>query len=844
MSVSAGTSRVSGAIPPVAPEQQDSGVQVSQTQRVNPDQVGVLPNLVNRLALTGDTLDQQRTEFTDLIRRRGRYFSHTPNALDSYANYTYHIRWSLTDDIVGSTITSGDQFQRTPKVIIAESGVTAGFNIVEFEIENLCAPGPRIQAMLHTSFKMRIKEPYGFSLVDRIYSISQQMGVKNHLTNSTFLEIWFTGYNEDGSIATTDLKQEFYKLFRVNITKLESDTKSEGTTYDIEGIVDNSYANSDHIAVFAQGVTINEVGNVGDFFDKLADALNRQQLDLQFDNTRRVEYAFNVPREMRSWPFSRSPYTSQRNSDIRVLNPSNLSNPSISIARGMDVSTILFFVVSMTDKGREFVAGEERPPTPSGSGVQNGRSQASISANGMANILVVHSRSQLIGFDYITNDYVRKITYTFSQYPTSRAMIDQTNVRASLQEAQQQDRAATLSRSGRYLKAYEYIFTGRNLDILKMDIKLEWFWQATIPTQLGENTYSNATAPPQLDQNGVAVNIINRYRMARNASVRAQQAITRANATLAENSGASQTERAAATTQLAEAQRNLVDAQTELANFTNDARQFQVIWGDRSSGDQALQNIRVGDQRLLQDPAITRNLQQRLNWSQVVANRRDLYLEDAQVVEVNQQALPISFRTNPGPVNQITNVGADPAPERVSAQQSPGNMPRNRSLVGAVLNDVMASHYFAEVEIEIRGDPYWIGLGNVAETAILSSENPAIEYSNNGAWFYGGETGFLLTFRTGEPPDEYTGYVNFTSSSIAFTGLYNVHTIRSMFKDGKFTQTVKALRDNLLMSSTVTNQQQPQSTSGAPQATTTASMTGANGTTIAATTQGLDTPDR
>ena len=826
MAFSAGAARATGAIPPVAPEQQDSGVQVSQTQWVSADQTGLLPNLAERAALTGDTLNQQRTGFIDLIRSRGRYFSHTPNALDSYANYTYHIRWSLTDDIVGSTITSGDQFQRVPKVIIAESGVTAGFNIVEFEIENLCAPGPRIQAMLHTSFKMRIKEPYGFSLVDRIYSISQQMGVKNHLTNSTFIEIWFTGYDENGAIATTSLKQEFYKLFRVNITKLESDTKSEGTIYDIEGIVDNSYANSDHIAVAAQGVTINEVKNVGEFFDRLADSLNRQQLDLQFDSTRRVEYVFNVPREMRSWAFSRSPYTSQRSSDIRVIDPSNLTNPTITVARGMDVSTILFFVVSMTDKGKEFVAGEERQPgQPSASGAQRGRSQASISANGMANILVVHSRSQLIGFDYITNDYVRKITYTFCQYPTSRAMIDQTNVQASLQTAQQQDRAATLSRSGRYLKAYDYIFTGRNLDILKMDIKLEWFWQATIPTQLGENTYSNATAPPQLDQNGVAVNIINRYRMARNASVRAQQAITRANATLAENSGASQTERAAATTRLAEAQRNLEEARSELANFTNDARQFQVIWGDRGPGDQALQNIVVGDQRLLQSESVARNLQQRLNWSKVVETRRDLYLEDATVIELTRQALPISFRTNPGPVNQITNIGADSAPERVSSQQSPGNMPRNRSLVGAVLNDVMASHYFAEVELEIKGDPYWVGLGNVAETAILSREDPPIEYSNTGAWFYGGETGFLLTFRTGEPPDEDTGYVNFTNSSVAFTGLYNVHTIRSIFKDGKFTQTIKALRDNLLLGSTATNQQQP--TTGTPQAATTAPMAGA-----------------
>jgi hypothetical protein len=43
--------------------------------------------------------------------------------------------------------------------------------------------------------------------------------------------------------------------------------------------------------------------------------------------------------------------------------------------------------------------------------------------------------------------------------------------------------------------------------------------------------------------------------------------------------------------------------------------------------------------------------------------------------------------------------------------------------------------------------------------------------------------------------------MTFDSSAIAFTGLYNVMSVRSVFAGGKFTQTLKAIRDNLYLPS-------------------------------------------
>lgn len=799
MTVDRASARLTDALPAIPEILDDTGngvisqAGVAGRQIIDSTTQGIVGTLQKRLAGAADA-NANRSEFISRVANStGRLFSHVPNILDDYSNYTYHIRWSLTDDVIGSAITSAAEFRdNTTKVVIAESGVTAGFNITEFEIENICQPGSRVQAMLHTGIKMVVKEPFGLSLVDKIYSISRQMGVKNHLTNCTFIEIWFTGYKEDGTSATAEMKSNMYKLFRINVTKLNSETTSNGTEYRIEGIIDNAYANADHIAIIPQAAQIEGARTIGEFFDRLQTILNQQQLDLLYDGTQRVEYAFNVPRQMRTWEFSRSPTSSQRNNSISVVESPNIGNPTFTISRGMDISTVLYFVISMTTAGTQYVAGDNAQGASRT--VQMGRNTASIAANGMANIIVIHSRSQLIGFDYITNDYIRKITYTFMEYPTARAMIDQQNVEATLQPAQQQNRRATLASSGRYIKSYDYIFTGRNIDILNLEIKVEWFWQATIPTQLGENNYSNFTVAPQQDQNGVAPNILNQYRIARANHVRAATEL--ANATSRARNGRTAAERSQAEGQIESLTREVADRATEVRGF-GDASRFRETWEDSGTGSRALQNITAGD-ALRTVPQAVSGTAARTAWSQIVDARRTQYLEDVNVLDVYSNPLPISFRPNSGPISQRTTVGGTGNTEQHGAQHSPSNLPRNRSLISAVLNDVMATPYFASVDLEIRGDPYWLGLGNVEENRrITMNQTVGAEYSANGAWFYNGETGFFLTFRTGEAPNEETGYVDFTKESIAFTGLYNVHTVKSLFRDGQFKQTLKAIRDPL-----------------------------------------------
>lgn len=743
------------------------------------------------------TLAEMRSDIVSSIAQADKKFSPTTNVLDQYANYTYHIRWSMTNDIAGSAIKSGSDFQSIGKMVIAESGATVGFNITDLEIDNLCPVGPMVQAAGHTAWKMTIKEPYGLSLVDRLYAAGQLMGVNNHLTSPTFLEVWFTGYNEDGNLATTEMKGSIYRLFRVNVTKMNAETTSAGTTYSLDGIFDGSYANNDSVAIVTAGsLNIGPVTTIGDFFSKLENALNAQQRNLDYDFTQRNIYHFNVPAKMSGWKFSTSPIASQRQAGIDVKRGSGTSTPTITIARGMDVSTILYFILGMTDEGKSYVAGADQPSGRTRDRQQNTGRQggASIRNNGMANAFSIHSKVEIIGFDYITSDYVRKVTYTFVEYETNRAMIDQTNVRnVTSNPAIAAARLQSQLGSGRYSKSYEYIYTGRNLDILRFDIKLEFFWQSLIPAQLGENTYTNYTVGPQQEPNGVAMSVLSQYRRARANVIRAQTQLDNATSAL---TGASRADRTVATQNKINAERELAEAQTELRNLGNDARRFQVSWENSSAGQQALQNIQITDPSLLQDRTVVQSLAAAAQWSQITQTRKSAYLEDVNTMTFVPTPLPVSFRTGAPPLIQNTTMSGDGQADRAGGQQGPGNMPRTRGLVASVLNDITTAPYFVSIDLDIRGDPFWLGLGNIDENRFIDTHTTPPD--QNAAWFYSGETGFLLLFRTGEAPNEATGLMEFNNTSVAFSGVYSAANIKSMFKDGKFTQNIKANRDSLV----------------------------------------------
>ena len=97
-------------------------------------------------------------------------------------------------------------------------------------------------------------------------------------------------------------------------------------------------------------------------------------------------------------------------------------------------------------------------------------------------------------------------------------------------------------------------------------------------------------------------------------------------------------------------------------------------------------------------------------------------------------------------------------------------------------------------EIEILGDPYYIadsGMGNFSDIPANFNE------TQSGAMNYqSGEVDVIVNFRTPSDYNSITGTMDFMSGveNAGFSGLYNVQEVTNVFKGGKFTQTLKAIR--------------------------------------------------
>jgi hypothetical protein len=90
--------------------------------------------------------------------------------------------------------------------------------------------------------------------------------------------------------------------------------------------------------------------------------------------------------------------------------------------------------------------------------------------------------------------------------------------------------------------------------------------------------------------------------------------------------------------------------------------------------------------------------------------------------------------------------------------------------------------------------------------------------------FLGGDNTFLLEMRVGVNIDEATGLAKADAQGADFfTGIYTVYEVISVFREGKFLQTLKAQKD-VLSQNPISSQAVNGKTSAAPTATAASSL--------------------
>jgi hypothetical protein len=721
-------------------------------------------------------------------------FNILDNELNKYDRYSYHLKLSMIGDFdsndpqIAEKIKSGRNYS---SVIVAESGVTAGFNIIDCEIRDALSSNFRTRTSITTEINFTIVEPYSLTLADKLYLAAEELRVKNWRMAPMILEVWFNGYTEAGTPFDTKSNESIYKIYKLIITDFTSTLTETGTTYKIAAVADGNLGfrnaffmlpvgfNYDSSRQFAptpveQGRTgappapflRQGPGTVADFFQQLQDNLNAFYREArQPTQARQVGQGSNeLPLLIYRFRITYPDLASQQinftpTSFSRRTSFSATTGGVIGVSRNTSISNIIDDIMSSLKDPNFFAVNEN---------------------DGRIRVPTVECRVANVGWDALLNDYVREITYFIGIRETYRPIPDPDFGRL-FQNIPENARNRLKAQSKFVRKAYPYYYTGNNTEILSLNVEFNNLHVLPIP--FGGTSLVPPAILGQVQQAGLA-NLRRQALETRSRLTEAERAVQQRRAELPITSGE------AGGRALEEAERRLGEAQRqfdETASAEQRLRQQgigEIVPGSLPSGvriDQATQAAIEASRLQLRTSRFQRFAEDLRTRTLAPTPGQLTYFADAQDI-VNTWTRAVA-----GNINEPSRI----AYASITAQ------------IYDRLGDSMT-----EIDLEIKGDPYWMGQTNLEREIDLnrvSQPGAPIPEPITGAAPAAPRAGvldrfnrdsmFMLLFRAGVAPNERTGYMDLKNNVEWFHALYLGIEVTHIFREGKFTQKIHAIRE-------------------------------------------------
>jgi hypothetical protein len=745
-----------------------------------------------------------------------------PNPLSALRNPAYRFRLFMTTehDLLesGSVNTVADLhavLDKLPQVTIAQSGVTAGFNIRDVEFEQVCAPGFRNRnAALMGNLKISIIEPLGSSFNEAIVSAGISLGIQNFQKVWYYLELNFIGYNEDGSINQSplsglNLDNGGRWIYQLTINNMNVKMDETGSTYGLECTPYSMLAFDDETAgrvpdkINVSGKTIRE------FCNNFADALTKSYTKRYLGEI--YKFKINIlpitddaqNRDPGTFTITPAAIDPQQTND---LDEERAEVSTGNIARGLTISDVITSLYAHTEQAQQMMLDTNIASALEDTSSSAGGDTATYN-NKLYRVPIlpyIEPDIKITGYDPITGNYTKEITYnvnSFRNYATNLSYNQNDNIKKDPRVVV--TIANELKDRGYLKKHYDYRFTGLNTEVIKCDVDFNFAfqaklprltgWAATVDAQSVHKTYNPAANANDGAQSSAAANL-NETSNANPGQLTSQQA-TAATDKLAGDF-------ATAASNLSSAQ----DSDDAIQNKNDPATNKPYTNDQKKASAAALANAQAAETAL--QPKITAA---RVTAAQNAAARRTA-IESSGVTNIFAE--DAVFGDNG---YQMTYIQAHSEALQAAGSVIPGQWHRGASLVGAMLNQLFepSSEALLNISLQIRGDPYWLGMSNLERRARMNGA-PKPSKDTYLPSFVEGDSTLALIFRFPAGIDPKTGNVLIRKDDI-FNGLYRVRSVKHHFAGGEFTQTVEAHRLELITA--VTSQALSGGTDTAPSTT-------------------------
>lgn len=706
------------------------------------------------------------------------------NPFGDFDNVTYHWKFFMTPDVStasalnsgeGADISANDVFSAIDGVaqrVIAETGVTTGFNIQDVRMEQIVGPNFQTRNTNTTKITVTLVEPLGTSLMEKIRNAAFDLRIKNYSKVFYYLELTFKAYDPDGNqadpTAALDVRNSSDVLpnggrwlYQVQITNIDTQLDTSGSVYTLTCIPYSEGALEDEIMLFpalqrVEGKTIKEMlDSMKQSLNHLYDTLYGSGY-LEFDfKTHPVRHSRFKDEDPGDW--SIEPEDRDKNS-MRGLSFDGLT--TVQIAQGTAISDIIEYVFANTTKGQQIAKDVARI-----NDVNEAPDKSTVARFRECVLFRVEPDVDITGWDASYQNYTRKVTFHIWAYASQAPVISDVQAEDATKPEVQVQMIAELRKKGFLRKRYDHYFTGKNTEVMRLDVKYNLAWSAVLPMVMG----NRATVESVSDHATYNENV----KKVRDSKQLIAELENKKNKLNEENLGENGLKSKMQDPNLSTDSRG--EALTKLnQNLSNIAALDAQIAKARSDRDAAREAVSAADAQNDRKAGAAKG----------VSFVEDLHEEPAG----SELPLQISFRQTD--TRASTGVGMTPT------------YTSDRGFYGAILEQLYGPVTTAliNVEVEIRGDPYWIGYSNLERKAYMRSRPPEMKTNDMMPNTQEGDCAFLLHFDypfdispdTGEPiirKDSNTG-----RSLDTFNGIYRTVRVVHNFSHGLFTSTLSANR--------------------------------------------------
>ena len=649
------------------------------------------------------------------------------NPLNEYDQVTYHVEWFFCpeNEVRKYQQQSDASLKRKElknRLTILETAVTSQFSLNSLEFETICGSESTNRGPQTTKITLEMFENQGLTLFDKLLEMGRFLDIKRIMNVPSFINVYWNGIDKDGTPVEKIGNYDF--LWPVTVTKIKPELDIAGTAYTVD-----MFHMSD---------------------ESLNPGLVKMQEKIDFEAADLEEFLLNLETELNKRTFRAKGYWMPFMKDIKPLE----GRAEINKFMKFKFDTLLEQLQEL-----KFITGTDQVTV----GTFNEKKKFSLTADqdlrtviNAALIEVVTGMNEidlegketpdfkkLINFNksieyglYIseTNEYTKSATYDFFLSDISR-MIERIQKKDDPEEKSKKNLEKIVSLD-LLKRMYTYNFSGQNIDVLSLDVNFDNLWAITMSSDTF-NVQENSSTSKDAKERRVTKDIeevdITKLDIQSLYRLYAQQA-----------------------------DESWFDSFGDSGETASEIKRRNAAL-EQSADEQALSNEELSKKfpggRLLLEQLPPEEMQ-----ASSKNKEQDVSTTPATIISYDQN------------LDQFTIT----PPDIVSSKSR-----LRASIVEQTFIDGSAGT-FLKFNMEVRGDPYWIG--NPEETEYEQSDSIAT------AKYTRGEHSFIFEYDTPRQINEDTGLME-KDSGYLLKGLYNVLTVTSSFSEGRFTQKITAVRN-------------------------------------------------